>query len=123
MGISPQRRSDVARSVGWVYISTGGVARARGEAVSEQQMRPTRYCRRCGLELLHTGRGRLRVATPEQVASAPSFTLIGPRVLVTHCPRCQYSSVWAGREAAAGDIARAEGMAAAENARLPKDGV
>ncbi len=78
----------------------------------------TRYCRRCGLELLRTGRGRLIVATPEQVATAPSFTLIGPRVLVTHCPRCLYSSVWAGREAAAPDVARAEGMAAAENARL-----
>jgi hypothetical protein len=84
----------------------------------ENKRRPTRYCRRCGLELIYTGRGRLKVATPEQADAAPSFTVIGPRVLVTHCPRCLYSSVWAGRDAAAGDVARAEGMADAENARL-----
>ncbi len=93
-------------------------AESAEEQVSEQRPRPTRYCRRCGLELIHTGRGRLIAATPEQVATAPSFTLIGPRVLVTHCPRCLYSSVWAGKEAAAADVARAEGMAAADNARL-----
>jgi hypothetical protein len=88
------------------------------EMNEEQKPRPTRYCRRCRLELIHTGHGRLRAATSEQVDGAPSFTLIGPRVLVTHCPRCHYSSVWVGREAAAGDVARAEGMARAENARL-----
>ncbi len=89
--------------------------------MSQERTRTTRYCRHCKLELIHTGWHRLQAATPEQVATAPSFTLIGPKVLVTHCPRCRYSSVWAGKEAAAGDIARAEGMAAAENARLPPD--
>ncbi len=90
--------------------------------MSEERTRPTRYCRRCGLELVHTGRGRLKCSTSDQKETAPSFTLIGPRVLVTHCPRCLYSSVWAGRQAADADIARAEGMAAAENARLPAGG-
>lgn len=65
--------------------------------MSQERARPTRYCRRCGLELIHTGRGRLKCATPEQKDTAPSFTVIGPRVLVTHCPHCLYSSVWAGR--------------------------
>ncbi len=87
--------------------------------MSEDRSRTTRFCRRCKLELVHTGHRRLVVALIEQKETAPSFTVIGPRVLVTHCPSCQYSSVWAGRDAAAGDIARAEGMAAAENARLP----
>ena len=86
--------------------------------MSEERARPTRYCRRCGLELIHTGRGRRKVALTQQKDTAPSFTVIGPRVLVTHCPRCLYSSVWAGRQAAATDVARAEGMAAAENVRL-----
>ncbi len=87
--------------------------------MSEERARTTRFCRRCKLELVHTGRGRLKVALIEQKDTAPSFTVIGPRVLVTHCPSCQYSSVWAGRQAAATDVARAEGIAAAENARLP----
>lgn len=81
-----------------------------------------RYCRNYGLELVHTGRGRLKLATPEQAEDAPSFNVIGPRVLVTHCPACGYSSVWSGRAARAADVQRAEGMAAAENARLQETG-
>ncbi len=81
-----------------------------------------RHCRWCGLELVMLGSGKLWVTSVECKDSSPSFTLIGPRVLVVYCPRCKLASWWGAKGASGDDVVRAEKIAARHNARVRQRG-